>query len=440
MQPTPQYRPAFHFSPATGWMNDPNGLVYDDGVYHLFFQHYPDDNIWGPMHWGHATSRDLLTWEEQTVALFPDDLGMIFSGSIVIDNDNSSGLSRNGRTPWIALFTHHEMAGEKAGSERYQHQSIAVSHDKGQIWEKYAGNPVIPNPGIKNFRDPKVFWHEETRRWIMVLAGGDRILFYVSANLLDWELASELTSFDVAEGNVLECPDLIRFDLNGKSRWVLLVSVYTGGPNGGSGTHYVVGDFDGRQFMPEHQDIRWLDYGPDNYAGVSFHNAPGQESGKGPLLIGWMSNWAYAQVVPTHPWRSAMTLPRELELVEVAGQARLRQRVAAEVPESARLRLAASDLLNHQLQLSNDKGDEVLVGYDHAARTYYIDRRASGLTDFSDKFPIRATAPALGEPEDVEVIIDACSVELFADGGATVMSALIFPRAALENGKLISNR
>ncbi len=435
MQPTPQYRPAVHFSPATGWMNDPNGLVYDNGVYHLFFQHFPDDNVWGPMHWGHATSRDLIHWDEQSIALYPDERGMIFSGSIVIDHANCSALGQDGVAPWIAFFTHHDMAGEKAERLDYQSQSIAYSLDKGQSWEKHAGNPVIPNPGIKNFRDPKVIWHEATERWVMVLAAGDRILFFASADLINWEATNELNSFEVAEGNVLECPDLVRFEVGGKLRWVLLVSVYTGGPNGGSGTHYVVGDFDGRHFVPEHDDIRWLDYGPDNYAGVTFHNAPGN-----PLLIGWMSNWAYAQAVPTAPWRSAMTLPRALELVEIAGQARLRQRIAADVPYSARLTLAASDLLDRHLRLSNAEGDQVLVGYDHARRSYYIDRRASGLIDFSDKFPIRAIAPALGEPGDIEVTIDACSVELFADGGLTVMSALIFPRTALNNVNLFPNR
>ena len=257
-------------------MNDPNGLVYDDGVYHLFFQYHPDSSVWGPMHWGHATSRDLLHWEEQPVALMPDDLGMIFSGSIVIDKANSSGLGRDRIAPWVALFTHHDMAGEKAGTGRYQHQSIAVSQDKGHSWTKYAGNPVIANPGMQNFRDPKVIWHAETQRWIMTLAGGDRILFYSSANLIDWAATTALTSFEIAEGNVLECPDLVRFEVEGKPRWVLLVSVFTGGPNGGSATQYVVGDFDGHRFVPEHDDVRWLDYGPDNYAAVTFHHAPGR--------------------------------------------------------------------------------------------------------------------------------------------------------------------
>jgi fructan beta-fructosidase len=445
---TPQYRPAFHFSPQRNWMNDPNGLVYDNGVYHLFFQYHPDGLTWGPMHWGHATSHDLVHWKELPIALFPDALGMIFSGSIVIDTDNTSGLGHDGEAPWVALFTHHDMAGEKAGTGRYQHQSVAVSLDKGQSWQKYTGNPVIPNPGIKNFRDPKVFWHAETGRWIMVLAGGDRILFYASANLIDWSATSELTSFDVAEGNVLECPDLIRFELNGKARWVLLVSVYTGGPNGGSGTHYVVGDFDGYRFVPEQDDIRWLDYGPDNYAGVTFHNAPGK-----PLLIGWMSNWVYAQTVPTAPWRSAMTLPRELLLVEVEGEAFLQQRVAPKLGSSVRadarrfalpdgvgiLKLNGANGESFKLHFSNDTGDQLAIGYDPSKTEYYIDRFVAGGSGFSELFPMRATAPAKGKGGDAEIYLDRSSVELFADDGLTVMTSLVFPRAPFTAVALVTD-
>jgi fructan beta-fructosidase len=429
---TPQYRPALHFSPASGWMNDPNGLVYADGVYHLFFQHYPDDSVWGPMHWGHATSRDLLHWEEQPIALYPDALGMIFSGSIVIDRDNTSGLGRDGVAPWVALFTHHNMAGEKAGRIDYQSQSIAYSLDQGKSWSKYAGNPVLPNPGLKHFRDPKVRWHEGARRWIMTLAAGDRILFYSSPDLKNWRQESSFAPFAVEEGNVVECPDLLAFEVDGKTRWVLLVSIFTGAPNGGSGTRYIVGDFDGTRFVPEHQDARWLDYGPDNYAGVTFHNL-----GERNLLIGWMSNWRYAQAVPTAPWRSAMTLPRELSLVEFGGKALLRQSVAAQVPDVAKLTLKASDLKTRQLRLSNAEGDHLFIGYDPAAKAYFIDRRNAGLTGFDGNFPIRATAPAIGDPTDVIVYLDKSSVELFADNGLTVLTSLVFPQTPFTRTTLI---
>ncbi len=432
---TPQYRPAFHFSPAKGWMNDPNGLVYDDSVYHLFFQHYADDTVWGPMHWGHATSRDLLHWEEQPIALAPDALGMIFSGSILIDRENASGLGRNGIAPWIALFTHHDMAGEKAGRSDYQAQSIAYSLDKGQSWVKYAGNPVIPNPGMKHFRDPKVFWHPATKRWIMVLAGGDRILFYSSTNLIEWQRESELASFEVEPGNVLECPDLLRFEVDGRERWVLLVSVFTGAPNGGSGTRYIVGDFDGQRFVPEHEDVRWLDYGPDNYAGVTFHNAPGK-----PLLIGWMSNWVYAQSVPTAPWRSAMTVPRELELVEVQGRALLRQQVAPDDDGLGKMTISAVDLAGYDLLLSNAEGDLLRIGHDAETNSYFIDRSEAGLSDFSDQFPIRAIALAKGKPTAIDLYFDKSSVELFADGGLTVMTSLLFPHAPFTTSVLVPKR
>jgi fructan beta-fructosidase len=453
LQDTPQYRPAYHFTPARHWMNDPNGLVYDDGVYHLFFQHHPNSAVWGPMHWGHATSRDLLNWKEQPIALAPDALGMIFSGSIVIDHKNSSQLGPEGSSPWVALFTHHDMDAEKAGSTTYQAQSIAYSLNKGQSWTKYAGNPVIPNPGIKNFRDPKVCWHEPTRRWIMTLAGGDRIYFYRSANLIEWEFASELTSFDVVEGNVLECPDLLSFDVDGQTKWVLIISVFIGAPNGGSGTHYVVGDFDGIRFAPEHQDIRWLDYGPDNYAGVTFHN-----TGSRNILIGWMSNWTYAQTVPTAPWRSAMTLPRELRLERVGDQLLLAQSVAVDFGEEkqiitwnqnsqslslsdvARLQLKAQSQPSFALTLYNDRGDRLVIGFEAATNSYFIDRTAAGQSVFSGAFPIRATAPrlTLDSGTDVALYFDRGSVELFADGGLTVLTSLFFPHAPYASFVLVT--
>ena len=428
-------------------MNDPNGLVFADGVYHLFFQHHPDGITWGPMHWGHATSRDLLHWEEQPIALYPDELGMIFSGSIVIDLDNTSGLARDDRAPWVAIFTHHDPVSEKTGGNVHQYQSIAFSLDDGVDWTKYADNPVLPNPGIKNFRDPKVFWHTETEHWVMCLAAGERILFYSSPDLKTWALESELGSFEIAQGNVLECPDLVPLDLDGRKRWVLIVSVVTDAPNKGSGTRYIVGDFDGRYFVPEHQDVRWLDYGPDNYAGVTFHNTGDQV-----LLIGWMSNWAYAQSVPTAPWRSSMTLSRELSLVSVDGKAMLSQVVPVVFDGNTlldgdwaldlsaawcqangvlKLHFSAENQPSFALTLSNDSGDRLNIGYNATEQRYYIDRRDAGQNTFSPDFPIRATAPRIvaSHGTDISLYFDNGSVELFADGGITTMTSLIFPRA-----------
>ena len=234
--PTPQYRPAYHFSPAAHWMNDPNGMVYYQGTYHLFFQYYPDGMVWGPMHWGHATSANLTSWKEQPIALYPDSLGYIFSGSAVVDARNTSGFGRNGQPPLVAIFTHHDPKGEKKGTETFQNQSLAYSLDAGKTWTKYAGNPVLKNPGVHDFRDPKVSWYEAGKQWVMTLATKDRITFYTSPNLKDWTKASEFGEKLGAHGGVWECPDLFPMTLNGKTHWVLLVNLNPGGPNGGSGT------------------------------------------------------------------------------------------------------------------------------------------------------------------------------------------------------------
>ncbi|MFZ2988121.1 glycoside hydrolase family 32 protein, partial [Ideonella sp.] len=320
---TPQYRPALHFTPAAHWMNDPNGLVFHQGVYHLFFQYYPEGLSWGPMHWGHASSTDLLRWEEHPIALYPDPLGLIFSGSVVWDERNLSGLAPAGSAPLVAIFTHHDSAAARAGAISWETQSLAWSVDNGLTWTKYAGNPVLKNPGLRDFRDPKVFWLAETGRWVMSLSTGTQIAFYSSADLKDWQLTSKFGADAGSHGGTWECPDLFSLPLNGRQRWVLLVSLTSGGPNGGSATQYFIGDFDGQRFTPEHHDVRWLDLGCDNYAGVTWSG-----TGERRVFIGWMGNWDYAKVVPTAPWRSAMTLPRELSLREVSGQTRLAARPA----------------------------------------------------------------------------------------------------------------
>lgn len=450
---TPQYRPAHHFTPARAWMNDPNGLVFHNGTWHLFFQHYPHAMTWGPMHWGHATSQDLMHWQEQAIALAPDALGMIFSGSAVIDVHNTSGLGAPGQSPWVAIFTHHDAEAEQAGRSDFQHQSLAYSLDEGRTWHKYAGNPVLPNPGLKNLRDPKVFWHEASARWVMSLAAGDRIAFYTSPDLKTWTWQSEFGQDHGAHGGVWECPDLITLVLDGQQRWVLIVSMVPGGPNGGSGTQYFVGDFDGAQFTPLDTLTRWLDHGPDNYAGVTWHNTAPRT-----VLIGWMSNWTYAKDLPTSPWRSAMTLPRELSLQTVDGTPYLITRPAQEVLErlpssptqtisltsggvvlSDALQLAngrfalaldAPALQDFTLTLSNDAGDVLRIGYDTASNSYWIDRTQAGLSEFHAEFAGRHTAPRISRAQSAQVTLffDRASVELFADGGLTSMTSLHFPR------------
>jgi fructan beta-fructosidase len=434
-------------------MNDPNGLLFHNGTWHLFFQHYPHGMTWGPMHWGHATSLDLMNWQEQAVALAPDPLGMIFSGSAVIDMHNTSGLGEVGTSPWVAIFTHHDADAEKAGRSDFQHQSLAYSLDEGRTWQKYAGNPVLPNPGTKDLRDPKVFWHTATGRWVMSLAAGDHIAFYTSSNLKDWTLQSRFGYNAGAHGGVWECPDLIKLTLDGQPHWVLIVSVMPGGPNGGSATQYFVGDFDGVRFTPHDTPTRWLDHGPDNYAGVTWHNTASRA-----VLMGWMSNWIYAQNLPTSPWRSAMTLPRELSLQRVGHELHLSNRPTPEVLQGLQgtpiafssmgsdlhlpsdalrqtdgrflIELKAPSLQDFTLTLSNDAGDALQIGYAAANRSYWIDRTNSGLSNFHPAFAQRHTAPRVSDAAaaHISLYFDRTSVELFADQGLTSMTSLHFPR------------
>lgn len=454
---TPEYRPAFHFSPRRHWLNDPNGLVYADGRFHLCFQHHPRDTSWGPMHWGHAVSEDLLCWQELPLALAPDALGMIFSGCVVVDRHDSCGLGQGGGAPWVAVYTQHDAAAAEAGSDRFQHQSLAVSLDEGLSWTPYAGNPVLPNPGLKDFRDPKVFWHAPTGRWVMVLAAGDHVRCYGSPDLRRWTLLSCFGGHAGAHGGVWECPDLVSLQLDGRRRWVLIVSLMPGGPNGGSGTQYFVGDFDGTTFTPEHRDLRWLDHGPDHYAFVTWHH-----TGERVLGIGWMSNWAYAARLPTAPWRGAMALPRELGLRCVGGETLLLQQPAAEVrrawqvlparrlswsearllldeaePEAAAgwwLEIVADALPSFVLRLGSPAGDELTLGFDAADNAWWIDRRRCGLVDFDPAFVARLVAVRrlAGPPRRLEVWLDRCSVELFADDGLAGLVALVFPRRPFD--------
>jgi fructan beta-fructosidase len=457
---TPQYRPAYHFTPAAHWMNDPNGMVYYKGTYHLFFQHYPEGMEWGPMHWGHATSPDMVNWKEQSIALFPDSLGMIFSGSAVIDANNTAGF---GKDAMVAIFTHHDPVAEKKGTNKHQNQSLAYSLDEGKTWKKYAQNPVLKNPGIPDFRDPKVSWHEASKKWVMTLATKDRITFYSSPNLKEWTKLSEFGEKLGAHGGVWECPDLFPLTLNGKTHWVLLVSINPGGPNGGSATQYFVGQFDGKTFTPQTTTQKWVDWGKDNYAGVTFAG-----TGARKVFLGWMSNWEYANQAPTSPWRSAMTAPRDLALKQVGQELYLTSTPAPEVAKLAQtaqtlknltvknelglsdklkitspqfqLRLSTKQLQDFAVVLSNAGGEELVIGYDKKANNYFIDRSKAGLTDFSDKFAGRHPGPRLatGPASDLTLLFDATSVELFADGGLTAMTEIFFPKQPFTQLKLRS--
>lgn len=446
------HRPQIHFSPKEKWVNDPNGMVYHKGTYHLFFQYYPDSTIWGPMHWGHATSKDLVHWQQGPIALYPDSLGYIFSGSAVVDQNNTSGFAKNGETPLVAIFTHHNPVGAKAKRNDYQNQSLAYSLDDGKTWTKYGGNPVLKNPGITDFRDPKVMWYEPQKKWIMTLATKDRITFYSSPDLKNWKKESEFGKETGAHGGVWECPDLFSLDDKGKKTWVLIVNLNPGGPNGGSATQYFTGDFDGNRFKPFDTKTRWLDYGPDEYAGITWSN-----TGKRKLFLGWMSNWLYANKVPTEKWRNAMTIPRELklqhvdkdilvasqpvqELDQIQSTSTIVQNVLVTKPVDlaektktisfpCRINLSVDNAKDFSVVLSNELGEEMIIGYNKAQNQYYIDRTKSGKTDFQKDFGKKHTAPRFVQKGkmDVTLFIDESSVELFADNGLTVMTAVCFP-------------
>ncbi|MBX2822618.1 MAG: glycoside hydrolase family 32 protein [Rhodothermaceae bacterium] len=455
-----QHRPQFHFSPPQQWMNDPNGMVFYDDEYHLFYQHYPDSNVWGPMHWGHAVSSDMVNWEHLPIGLYPDELGYIFSGSAVVDWNNTSGFGSGTEPPLVAIYTYHEPVRAK-DQERVdiQYQGIAYSLDKGRTWTKYEGNPVLDSPGIRDFRDPKVMWYEEGKKWIMTLAVKDKISFYSSPDLKSWSFESDFGEGLGGHGGVWECPDLFKLPVTGADdeKWVLLVSINPGGPAGGSATQYFVGEFDGStfsldpSFAPEvipvdgEEQAVWIDYGPDNYAGVTWSDIP--ESDGRRLFIGWMSNWKYAQVVPTTVWRSAMTIPRELRLHERAGSYRLSSKpvdemqgimdqpvdVFSEIQSELVLEdslfaldLGGENLEGMQLTLSNNAGEfvSITLNNDHVL----FDRSQSGITDFEESFAGSHSAPLEDLiPERVQVFVDLSSIEVFVNDGAVVMTELVFP-------------
>lgn len=447
------FRPDFHFTPKEKWMNDPNGLVYQNGTYHLFFQHYPDSTVWGPMHWGHAVSTDLLSWEEKPIALYPDSLGYIFSGSAVIDKNNTAGF---GADAMIAMFTYHDPKSEKAGSNKFQTQGIAYSLDEGESWTKYEGNPVVKNPGIRDFRDPKVFWNDEIEKWQMLLAAKDHIQFFESSDLKQWEKLSDFRFNDDPELGVWECPDLFELQVEGtdEKKWVLIIS--HGGesaPNGGSGTRYFVGDYDNKKFTTDQEQSQWIDYGTDNYAGVSFNNVPDGRR----VVIGWMSNWNYATTTPTEGWRSAMTLPRKLSLFRGANGYNLRTNVVEELAEfketiqpeqdksenGIRLRseelsssIVSFEIVNPdgaEFVLMNDSGNEFLMRYKDD--TFYTDRTHSGLVDFNENFT--NTEPQkveIGRKDTlkVKIYIDKSSIEVFLNNGNYTMTNLVYPETPWE--------
>lgn len=447
------WRPLYHFTPPRNFMNDPNGLVQLGGEYHLFYQHNPEGDTWGHMSWGHATSPDMLRWKDLPVALREEGGIMIFSGSAVHDRRNTSGLCE-GRpeTCLIAVYTGH-------GQDR-QTQNLAVSVDSGRTWRKHAGNPVL-DIGAKDFRDPKVFWHEPTHRWVMVVALSTerKVRFYASPDLQRWEALSDFGPQGAVDG-VWECPDLFELPVEGqpgRARWVLDVDVDRGAPAGGTGGQYFVGDFDGTRFrsdLPADAPPRWVDHGRDFYASTSFSDLP--EGDRRRIWMGWLDNWEYAKVEPTPPWRGMQSVPREVRLVAAGNEVVLAQRPIREIETlrgapvvvepgklaGRRFLPVAGDALDIEavlrpgtakafgLAVRVGNGEETLVGYDASASRLFVDRARSGRSDFHPAFAGRHSGPFAVESGLVRlrILVDRSSVEVFGGDGRTVISDRIFPR------------
>ena len=410
-----RFRPQYHHTPAYGWMNDPNGMFYKDGVYHLYYQYNPYGSQWENMTWGHSTSRDLIHWEAQPTAIEPDALGAIFSGSCVVDE-------KNGRI--VAFYT---SAGEKT-----QVQSMAVSRDNGQTFQKFSGNPVLVSTE-EDFRDPKAFWNADIQKWNLILAVGQEMRIYSSTNLQDWTYESSFGKELGCHDGVWECPDLMKLPVRGtdKQKWMLICNINPGGPFGGSATQYFVGDFDGHKFTCEHQDTRWMDYGKDHYATVTFDNAPDGRK----IALAWMSNWQYANQVPTKQFRSANSVPRDLGLFEHNGQTycsvtpskellALRDKAGKQLTSTCELVVDVKG--STDITLSNAIGEQVVMKYDAAAQTFSMDRTRS-YASFSEAFPVKTVAPTYGAIRQLRIFVDNSSIEVFDADGKMAMTNLVFP-------------
>lgn len=465
-----KHRPQFHFSPEENWLNDPNGMVFFNDEYHLFYQHHPFGTTWGPMHWGHAVSKDLIHWEHLPIALYPDEHGAIFSGSAVVDWNNTTGFFQDG-PGLVAIYT---SADNYPDSDRpRQRQSLAYSNDNGRTWTKYEGNPVLSDVNITDYRDPKVFWHVETNKWVMVLATGQSVTIYSSTNLKDWEFASEFGNHAGSHDGVWECPDLFPLPVDGDEnmqKWVMFVSI---GDNHdfkeGSRTQYFVGQFDGTTFVNDNSDetILWMDHGRDNYAGVSWSDIPAEDGRR--IYIGWMSNWRYANQVPTTDWRSAMTLPRELFLETSEAGVRLVQKVVSEINSIRKGSAVYQDFsiqssqptffkmisplmeinIEFEKQTSNSFGivlqssddEKTVIRYDVEMEKLFVDRTEAGDNSFSESFAAVQEASLKIEHHRIklQIFIDASSIEVIANDGRAVFTSLIFPNQPCEKIVLFSD-
>ncbi len=443
------YRPVYHHTPVYGWMNDPNGMFYKDGVYHLYFQYNPYGSMWGNMTWGHSTSTDLTHWTYEGTAIVPDAWGAIFSGSCVVDKDNTAGF---GKGAVVAFYT----SAKSTPWGDIQSQSMAYSLDNGKTFIKYEHNPILTSTE-RDFRDPKVFWYAPGKHWVMMLAVGQEMQIYSSGNLKEWKKESSFGAMQGAHGGVWECPDLVEVAVEGskEKKWVLICNLNPGGPFGGSAAQYFVGSFDGKKFVNESPtQTKWLDWGKDNYATVTWSNAPAGRC----IALGWMSNWQYANNVPTTQYRSANTLARDLTLYRVGGELYLKSKPSPEIKKARAeekkiptfevkgnyevASLLADNKGAYEIEMTienkgtskidfslmNEKGEKVAMYYDVVRKQFVMDRSASGIVGFSRDFPAVTVAPVRNTDQiHLRLFIDRSSVEAFGEEGEYVMTNLVFP-------------
>ncbi len=443
------FRPVYHHTPAYGWMNDPNGMFYKDGVYHLYFQYNPYGSVWGNMHWGHSTSTDLMHWKFEGCAIVPDAWGAIFSGSCVVDHENTAGF---GKEAVVAFYT----SAKSTPWGDIQMQSMAYSLDNGKTFTKYEGNPILTS-SERDFRDPKVFWYAPGKHWVMILAVGQHMEIYSSVNLKEWKKESEFGAMQGAHGGVWECPDLVEIPVEGtrEKKWVLICNLNPGGPFGGSAAQYFVGSFDGKMFVNESPtQTKWMDWGKDNYATVTWNNAPDGRC----IALGWMSNWQYANNVPTRQYRSANTLARDLTLYREGQELYLKSTPSVEVKKARGKKVSIPSFKvseKHEIVnlfeekqgayeveiviqnagaskiafcLLNDKGEKVSMYYDLNRKQFVMDRSESGMVDFSKDFPAVTVAPVNVDKElTLRLFVDRSSIEAFGEDGKFVMTNLVFP-------------
>lgn len=443
------FRPVYHHTPVYGWMNDPNGMFYKDGVYHLYFQYNPYGSVWGNMHWGHSTSTDLMHWNFEGCAIVPDAWGAIFSGSCVVDHNNTAGF---GKGAVVAFYT----SAKATPWGDVQSQSMAYSLDNGKTFTKYEGNPILTS-SEKDFRDPKVFWYAPGKHWVMMLAVGQHMEIYSSVNLKEWKKESEFGAMQGAHGGVWECPDLVEIPVEGsrEKKWVLICNLNPGGPFGGSAAQYFVGSFDGKKFVNESPtQTKWMDWGKDNYATVTWNNAPDGRC----IALGWMSNWQYANNVPTRQYRSANTLARDLTLYREGQELYLKSTPSSEVKKARGKKVSIPSFKvseKHEMvnlfeekqgayeveiviqnagaskiafSLLNDKGEKVSMYYDLNRKQFVMDRSESGKVDFSKDFPAVTVAPVNVDKElTLRLFVDRSSIEAFGEDGKFVMTNLVFP-------------